>query len=197
VLGLVQAHHGCIIVDSEPGQGSTFQLFFPLLSSAALPPPRPIPEFAAGGMVLLVDDEEQVRKLAAFMLTRLGFTVLTAANGNAAVEVFRQHQAEIRCVLTDLTMPGMDGWATLAALRALRSGLPVILSSGYDETVVQASSHADQPQAFLAKPYTVAALREALGHALGDRNPQLAPLQPAGPNATERAGRQSPPDSAP
>ena len=147
VLGLVRAHHGCITVESAPGQGSTFQLFFPALSRAALPPPQPCPapQFTAGGTVLLVDDDQPVLKLAEAMLVRLGFTVLTAANGSEAVDLFRQHQAGIRCVLTDLSMPGLDGWATLAALRALRAELPVILSSGHDEALVRASVHAEQP----------------------------------------------------
>jgi PAS domain S-box-containing protein len=198
VLGLVRVHHGCITVESEPGQGSTFQLFFPALSRAALPPaqPRPAPGFAGGGTVLLVDDEEPVRKLTTTMLTRLGFTVLTAADGCAAVEVFRQHQAAIRCVLTDLTMPGMDGWATLAALRALRAELPVILSSGYDETNALAGAGAERPQAFLSKPYTVAALREALGHALEVSDP-VAQTPPTDPGVTKQTGRPCPPESAP
>ena len=199
VLGLVKAHSGCITVESEPGQGSTFQLFFPALSPTALhpPQPRPSPAFTAGGTVLLVDDEERVRTMAAAMLVRLGFTVLTAAGGSEAVEVFRQQQAGIRCVLTDLSMPGLDGWATLTALRALRADLPVVLSSGYEETNVLSDTCTERPQAFLAKPYTLQALREALGLALDNSGPTVAQAQTDEAETAERTGRPSPPESAP
>ncbi len=188
-LGLVRAHSGCITVASEPGQGSTFQLFFPALNPSALlpPPPQPAPGVAAGGTVLLVDDEEPLRKTTKAMLVRLGFTVLTATDGNAAVAVFRQHQAEIRCVLTDLTMPGLDGWATLAALRALRADLPVILSSGYAEANMLADAGAERPQAFLAKPYTLEALQKALDQALSGGGLAVPP-EPAVCRPTEQAG---------
>ena len=147
--------------------------------------------------ILLVDDEERVRTMAAAMLVRLGFTVLTAAGGSEAVEVFRQQQAGIRCVLTDLSMPGLDGWATLTALRALRADLPVVLSSGYEETNVLSDTCTERPQAFLAKPYTLQALREALGLALDNSGPTVAQAQTDEAETAERTGRPSPPESAP
>ena len=70
-----------------------------------------------------------------------------------AVEVFRQHQDEIRCVLCDLTMPRLNGWETLAALRKLVPDIPVVLASGYDQAQVMAGDHPEWPQAFLHKPY--------------------------------------------
>ena len=118
------------------------------------------------GTVLLVEDEEMVRNITTRMLTRLGFTVLAAPDGAEAVAVFRQHQDEIRCVLCDLTMPGLDGWETLAALRHLAPDLAVILTSGYDEAQVMAGDHRQWPQAFLSKPYQLQGLSEALQRAL-------------------------------
>ncbi len=96
----------------------------------------------------------------------LGFAVLLAKDGVEAVEVFSQHRDQVRCVLCDLVMPRMNGWDTLAALRELAPGLPVILSSGYDEAYVMAGDHPELPQAFLGKPYQIQDLREALGRAL-------------------------------
>jgi len=122
-----------------------------------------------GGTVLLVDDEEPVRKLAGVMLIRLGYTVLEARDGLDAVEMFRQHTDEIRCVLCDLTMPRMDGWTTLAALRKLSPGIAVILSSGYDKDQALAGDHPEWPQAFLGKPYHLKELDDAIHRALANK----------------------------
>ena len=112
--------------------------------------------------MLLIEDEEQVRNMAKMMLTRLGYTVLEAKDGVEAVEIFQQHQDEIRCVLSDLTMPRMNGWETLAALRKISPDIPVILSSGYDEAQVMADEHTEQPNAFLGKPYRSKDLAETI-----------------------------------
>jgi len=170
VLGIVHALGGAVTVDSEADRGSVFRVILPL--SAEGVPRRPeqtaqAPEVEAGGTVLLVEDLEMMRTMAAALLTYLGFTVLAAKDGVEAVEVFRRHQGEIRCVLCDLTMPRMGGWETLAALRKLAPGIPVVLASGYDEASVMAGDHPEQPQAFLPKPYQMAALKNALARAMG------------------------------
>jgi two-component system cell cycle sensor histidine kinase/response regulator CckA len=103
-----------------------------------------------------------VRDMAETMLEVLGYTVVSAADGVEALEVFREHRERIQCVLLDLTMPRMGGWETLAALRAIREDLPVILASGYDEARVMAGDHPQRPQAFLGKPYRMADLQGAL-----------------------------------
>ena len=83
--------------------------------------------------------------MAKIMLTRLGYVVLEAKDGVEAVEIFQQHQDEISCVLSDLTMPRMNGWETLAALRKISPKIPVILSSGYDEAQVMAENIPNSP----------------------------------------------------
>ena len=82
--------------------------------------------------------------------------------GIEALEVFRRHQDRIGCVLLDLTMPRLDGWQTLTALRALRPDLPVILASGYSQAQAMEGAHAEKPQVFLTKPYSMADLKAAL-----------------------------------
>jgi len=82
------------------------------------------------------------------------------------VEVYRQHQDEIRCVLCDLTMRRMNGWETLAALRKLAPDIPVILVSGYDNVQVMAGDHPEWPQVFLGKPYRIKELSDAISQAL-------------------------------
>jgi len=91
-------------------------------------------EMEGSGTVLLVEDGEMVCGMATAMLKRLGFKVLEAKDGVEAVEVFRQRQNEIRLVLCNLSMPRMNGWETLTALRKLVPGVPVILAGGYDNS---------------------------------------------------------------
>ena len=180
VLGLVRAHAGAIGVVSELGRGSTFRVYIPLLEPVAPPVSEelePTPQFKKGGTVLLIEDEDAVRELATKMLVRLGFTVFVAQDGLDALDVFQRHKDLIRCVVSDLTMPRMNGWETLAALRKLRPGLPVVLVSGYDESVALAGDHAEQPQAFVSKPFTLQKLRAALESAL------LPSAQPDGAHA--------------
>jgi len=178
VLGLVNSHRGVITVESKLGSGSTFRLFFPL-SEEAMPQHQtvehdrditissPSPgKMEEGGMVLLVEDEEPLRKMIVIMLDHLGFSALEAKDGIEALEVFGKHQSEIKLVLTDLTMPRMNGWEALTELRKLQPDIPVILASGYDLAHVMAGDHPQLPQAFLGKPYNLKALSDAISKAL-------------------------------
>ena len=172
VLGIVSVHSGGLVVESEPGRGSVFRIFLPV-STETIPlhPVKRIhgPAFEVSGTVLLIEDEEPVRNLAAIMLARLGFTVLEATNGIEALELFQQHQSKIRCVFSDLTMPDLDGWQVLSAVRKLSPDIPVILSSGYDEAKVMSDEHSELPDAFLGKPYRFQELRDAVYQALLNR----------------------------
>ena len=85
------------------------------------------------------------------------------------MELFRQHKDEIRFVLSDLTMPRMNGWEMLTALRKLKPGVPVILASGYDKAHVMAGDHTELPQTFLGKPYRIKELSDAISQALVSR----------------------------
>jgi CheY-like chemotaxis protein len=172
VLGIARAHGGAVTVKTEPGRGSTFRVFLPVsnaeVASQADEAPRS-PEVAWGGTVLLVEDEPMVRKLGQSALTSLGFEVLLAGDGIEAMEVFRHHKDEVRCVVCDVTIPRMDGWETLTALRKLAPGLPVVLASGYDKSQVMAGNHPELPGAFLSKPYRLHELRDAIRRALAGK----------------------------
>lgn len=171
VLGTIKANGGVITVESKPGKGSAFRVFYPLSAETVR---RPEPDkdvdkllFGHAGIVLLVDDQEMVRKMGRTMLGRLGFEVITAKDGAEAVETFRERAGDICLVLTDLTMPRMNGWETLAALRKIRPDIPVILTSGYDEAQASIGDHADRPDAYLYKPYQKKTLLETLRKVLG------------------------------
>ena len=119
-----------------------------------------------GGVILVADDQEGVREVAKVMLKTVGFEAVTAKGGVEAVEIFRERHADFCIVLSDLSMPFMNGWETMAALRRIRPDIPVILSSGYDEAHAMSGKHTEQPQAFLQKPYRMQALKDALAKAL-------------------------------
>ena len=125
-----------------------------------------VPNLVPDGAVLLVEDEEDVRKWVRIALISLGFMVFQAKDGIEAVEIFRQHKDEISCLFCDLTMPRMDGWETISTLRAIRHDLPVILTSGYDEDIVMAGKHPELPDFFLGKPYGLYKLGDTIGHAM-------------------------------
>jgi CheY-like chemotaxis protein len=170
VLGIVKTHGGAITVISKRGHGSIIRIFLPVFAgeiSRRADKAVQATDIKMDGTLLLVDDDAMLRNMAAAMIKRLGFTVIEAKDGVEAMEVFLQHKDEIRCVLTDLTMPRMNGWETLTALRKLKPDIPVILASGYDAAQVMAGDHPEKPQTFLGKPYKLKELSDAIHRALG------------------------------
>ena len=170
VLGIVRGHKGALRVQSEPGQGTTFTVYFPLAPDRTEPVPENAPAcsgWAGKGAVLLVDDEAQVRHAVSRMLERLGFQVFAVGDGQEALEVFRRNRDAIRCVLLDLTMPRMDGERTFHELRALDANVRVIVSSGYSEQEVASRFGGQGMSGFICKPYKMDRLAAALKAVLG------------------------------
>ncbi len=172
VLGIMRSHHGAIRVSSVSGGGSTFEVFFPAAEPApiAVAPAAPVPAAtaapAARDTVLVVDDEPHVRDVARRLLQQMGLQVLLAGDGPAAVETYRTHNGAIGAILLDLHLPRMDGMETLRQLRLLNARAVVILTSGY--SLQENADGLDQlgPVAFLAKPFQLDELANAVRAAL-------------------------------
>ena len=155
-LGIVRSYGGCITVESVLKKGSAFRVYLPsTMESYTLAPKPPENQIAhrSRGKLLLIEDEVPLQKIVTKALTQLGFKVITANDGAEAIKIFQDYQNEIRLVITDLVMPHVNGWDTLAALRKISPNIPVIMSSGYSESVVNMENHTEMPQAFLSKPY--------------------------------------------
>jgi signal transduction histidine kinase len=165
VQGIVRSHGGSIQVESQPGQGTTFRIWFPCQAGQV---PAALAGSAArlgghgAGAVLVVDDEASVRGVAGHCLQRAGFQPLPVEDGAAAVEMFRQRSDQIVAVLLDLTMPHMSGDEVYQELRRLRAHLPIVLMSGYTEQEAASRLDFDGPTEFLQKPFRPADLVEAI-----------------------------------
>jgi two-component system cell cycle sensor histidine kinase/response regulator CckA len=173
-LGIVRGHKGGIKICSEKGRGTSFKVLFPAVSTSA----EQLPALADAGVmwkgagtILLADDERSVRDIGKRILERLGFRVILAADGDEAFRLFSEteaaHKERIACVILDMTMPNKDGAEAFREIRALRSDVPVILSSGYNEQEVTQRFVGKQLTGFIQKPYQMkemaAKLRDALG----------------------------------
>lgn len=139
VLGIVRSAGGGIQVESQPGKGTSFHIFFPRASDTPKPqnPPEQSPPAlqCAHGTVLLVEDEDSLRRMGAMALTAFGFSVDTASNAEEALIHLNQNNMGIDVLITDLTMPGMNGSKLAEHAKQLRPERPVILLSGfYDES---------------------------------------------------------------
>jgi CheY-like chemotaxis protein len=170
VGGIVRGHNGAMKVFSSPGQGTTFRVLLPVSAAARSQPTREKAEAAPSGrgIILVVDDEPIVRKIATTRLSRYGYTTITANNGREGVDRFREWHLEIKVVLLDMTMPVMSGEEALEQMRTINPCVPVILSSGYNEVEAIRKFNGKGLAGFLQKPYTAAGLAEKIHAVLLD-----------------------------
>ncbi|HQK91913.1 MAG TPA: response regulator [Armatimonadota bacterium] len=172
VFGVVRGHRGAIKVESRLRRGTTFHVMFPCDGAVEPPAPRTVEpasaadEWTGSGTILVVDDEEGVRKLVKALLELRGFEVLLAGDGRAAVEVFNDRASDIRLVLLDMRMPRMSGEEALDAIRQRRPDVPIIVASGYSEQ--DATRHLDGLGRawFIRKPFRLADLETLIKEAL-------------------------------
>ncbi len=161
VSGIVRGHKAGLALDSEPGCGTEFRIYFPLAASDAETDRDEAPALvhAGTGTVLIVEDEPVVTRTARLTLQRYGYTVLTAQNGKEAVDLFRAVAPEIDLVLLDMTLPLMSGDVAFHEMRAIRPDVRVLATSGYSE-LEAFSRFGDEIDGFIQKPYRAAQLAE-------------------------------------
>jgi PAS domain S-box-containing protein len=169
VMGIVESHHGHIRIRTAPGDGTTFRILFPAVGAPADDIERPRTsgaDWRGRGTVLLAEDEEGVREVVGRMLERMGFRVLPAQDGMAALEALDRSGGAITAVLLDVSMPRMGGSEVLRRIRETRPDLPVILMSGYTEQEVASKLlNGDQSATgFLQKPFLPEDLASVLRH---------------------------------
>lgn len=174
---IVEQSGGEIRVESQPGEGTTFTIRLPRvrrMEGSGHSAEEQAPQ-TGNETVLLVEDEESVRGLLAYMLQMRGYHVLQAASGDEALPVFEAHVAEIDLVLTDVVMPGMSGVELVARLRQMRAEIPIVFMSGYSGDVLTRTGPLPDGMSFLPKPLRpdvlAAKLREALDRSSRPFNP--------------------------
>ena len=172
VYGIVTGAGGRIDIYSEPGMGTTVKIHLPESSAAATASEAPAQGRPAGRgeVVLVVEDEPDVRRMAERILSKGGYNVLSTSGGEEALEVCRQKDQPIDLLLTDVIMPGMLGTALVEQARQVRPGLGVVFMSGYSHEVLAPEALAAQGSAaFIEKPFNAAELLRTLREILEAR----------------------------
>ncbi len=168
VYGIVRQHNGYITVDSEPGKGTSFSVYLPLLTTRAQqaeseeePPPE-----RGSETVLLVEDDEDVRRPLKQMLEGYGYEVIEAVNGKDAVEKFLQSRKTIGLLVLDVILPGLNGVEVLEEIRKVEPGIKAIFTSGYSEEHIRTKGFLATGSDFLSKPVLPEVLLKKVREAL-------------------------------
>jgi CheY-like chemotaxis protein len=169
VYGIVKQSGGYVMVQSEEGRGTTFQIYLSRVEGAAEKYTAPVTPTALGGTetVLLVEDEESVRQLVRETLAAKGYRVMEAQNGESGVAVAARHNGKIDLVITDVVMPGMGGRELVKQLAQTRPETKVLYLSGYTEDAIVSEGNIDSGAAFLQKPFTLQTLSRKVREVLG------------------------------
>lgn len=167
VYGIVQQSGGEIRVSSEPGNGSTFSIYFPAASGPADVPIPAAPQIAGGTeTILFVEDEAAIMHMGAVMLEKLGYKVLPVNSPEEALQIAGTHGGPINLLITDVIMPGMNGHDLAIRLRAANPDMKILFMSGYTSDILSERGELGQDLHFLQKPFTITTLDEKIRETL-------------------------------
>lgn len=160
VYGIIKQHRGDVHVYSEPGKGTTFKIYLPLLAQEATDSEKKTVEPLVGGTetIMVAEDDSDVRQLMVAMLEQFGYTVIQAVDGEDAIRRFSEHEAEIDLIILDVIMPKMNGKESLEQIRKVKPDVKVIFSSGYTADIIHSKGILESGAGFLQKPVQPQAL---------------------------------------
>jgi CheY-like chemotaxis protein len=156
VYGIVKNHGGYITCSSEPGKGTSFKIYFPIIeeNGERLSEHQEKPEMRGGTeTILLVDDEESIRDLAEEILRMFGYTVIAAADGEKALEIYREKKEDISLVILDLIMPGMGGQKCLEEILKIDPAQKVVIASGHSANGPTKNVLETDAKGYIKKPF--------------------------------------------
>lgn len=163
VYGIVTQNNGFITVDSEPGVGTTFKIHLPRLTDEIRTGAKDVDKPIMGiGTILLVEDDESIRKMATVMLEHIGYTVLTTETPMEAILLCQDIGTRIDLILTDVIMPGMNGKEMVDKIESLRPGIKALFMSGYSSEVISQRGVTEGIVHFIQKPFDMHALNEKI-----------------------------------
>src|SRR3989442_838270 len=173
VYGIVKQSGGSIWVYSEPGHGTTLKIYFPRLDISAKAETALVENITKGGTetILLVEDDESVRRLVSQILINAGYRVIEASQGNEAIRVCTESQSRIDLLLTDVVMPETSGKEVSDRVTEMRPGLKVLFMSGYTDEAIVHHGVLDSGVEFIQKPFTPASLARKVREVLESEPP--------------------------
>ena len=172
VYGIMRQHEGLINVESQPGRGTIFWLYWPAASTLAARRDAQQEQAPPGGdeTILVAEDDSMVRELVYNLLKRAGYTVVIAKNGKEAVERFEAYPGQVDLAVLDLVMPEMGGWEAFERMRALQPELKAVFASGYSEENIDRNLLGDREFILLHKPFTMVPLLRTVREVLDNHH---------------------------